>query len=142
MPSDFMPSQHAEPWDGITERRKVPRDHYEEKRGAHTASAAPDAPITREYLDQALSDWRHGSREYFNTHFIRLEELIRDGFPGGDTRAHREVHERYIKEAADRAALMKSIREKLVTAAVYAVAVLVGTALWQHFIHLIAAGAK
>lgn len=127
--TDFRSTLSSD-WDGI-DRRRAPRDQYEEKRIEHSGN--PQDPITREYLDQALSDWRHSSREYFNTHFIRLEELIRDGFPEGDPSAHRKVHECYIAKANKRSEMWDSVFKQILSGGVWAGLMAVGTALWIVF---------
>lgn len=132
-PPEFHTTQHGEPWDGITERRKRDRDSYEEKRIEHSHHGSPNDPITREYLDQALSDWRHASREYFNTHFHRLEELIRDGFPDGEPRKHREVHEGYIKKAKSRSEMWEAVVKSVVSGGVWVGVTAIATALWVTF---------
>lgn len=129
---DFQHSTHAAAWDGL-DRRKPPHDNYEEKRIAHAPALGPQDPITREYLDTALQDWRHASREYFNTHFIRLEELIRDGFPEGDPAEHRKVHEGYIKRANSRSDMWQAVLKQVVTGSVWAGILAVSAALWIQF---------
>ena len=130
----FGDSKHATPpeWDGYTERRTAP-----------VPPGNPGDPVTREYLDKALRESRHSTRDFVGGQIADLKALIQDGFPDGDTRAHREVHERWIDRAADRAALFKSIREKLAVGAVYAAAILVAKSVWEHVTSLInAAGPK
>lgn len=60
-----------------------------------------------------------------------LHKKIESGFPYGDLTEHRKVHESYIKEAAERAALWKSVREKTITGIVWAGLMLIGSALWE-----------
>lgn len=60
-----------------------------------------------------------------------LHKKIESGFPDGDLVEHRKVHENYIKHAAERAALWKSVREKTVTGIVWAGLMLIGSALWE-----------
>ena len=86
------------------------------------------AAVTHEDLEEG----RKFMAAHFDDRFDALEKLIREGFPNGDPRSHREVHEGYIKDAADRAALWKSIRDKLITSAVYAGALLIASAVWEH----------
>lgn len=132
MHPDFQHSTHAQSWDG-TDRRKPPHDHYDEQRVIHSSPGNPGDPITREYLDQALADWRHASREYFNTHFIRLEELIRDGFPDGDPGRHREVHEGYIQRAKNKSEMWQAVLKQVVTGTVWAGLLAVASGLWVVF---------
>lgn len=99
----------------------------------------PAEPLTVGVLQELLAAGRNETLRHVDEKLADLRALILDGFPAGDTRGHREAHEGVIKAAQDRANLWKSVREKLVTSAVYAVAILVGTALWQHFMSLIVA---
>lgn len=133
--TDFRPSrQHDADWDGYTERRAA--------RVAADGSGDPNRPVTKAELMEALRDHRHSTREFIATKFTELEELIRDGFPDGDPRGHREVHEGYISRAADRAALWKSLREKLVSGGVMAAVGFILVAVWNHFIHAVQQGPK
>ena len=119
--TDFRHSrQHEAEWDGYTERRSV------------ASAGSPGDPVTREYLDNALRENRHSTREFVGNKFSELEELIRDGFPDGNTTKHREVHEGFMRRAEDRAAFWKSVWEKIATGMIYAAVVAVGTAVWQY----------
>jgi len=66
-----------------------------------------------------------------DTRFKHLEERIASGFPDGDMVAHRKVHEKYIADAADRAALWKSVRERTITGVVWGAFLFVGVAIWE-----------
>jgi len=118
---DFKASQHTDPWDGFTERRTVAG-----------APGNPGDPVTREYLDAALRDNRHATREFVGNKFSELEELIRDGFPYGDPTSHRKVHEVLIDRAEKRQAFWRSVFEKVATGGIYAALIAVGTAVWQY----------
>lgn len=136
MSSDFQHSMHAQDWDGIDRRKRLttPHDTYEERRATNApVPPDPNAPITQSYLDQALQDWRHASREYFNTHFIRLEELIRDGFPDGDPSKHREVHQGYIDKAKARSDMWQAVLKQVVTGSVWAAILAIASGLWVVF---------
>ena len=115
---DFKPSRHADNWDGI------------ERRTVAAPLGNPGDPVTREYLDEALKVNRHSTREFMGNKFTELEELIRDGFPEGNTTKHREVHEGYMRRAEDRAAFWKSVLEKIATGAIYTAVIAVATAVW------------
>ena len=127
---DFKQSRHSDEWDGYTERRNV------------SAPGNPADPVTREYLDKALKENRHSTREFVGNKFSELEEMIKDGFPGGDTRGHREAHEILIKDAAERAAMWKNIRDKLLSGAVIAALIAVGKIVWEHFITVVSTSPK
>lgn len=134
--TDFRNSRHAEEWDGFTERRAVI--------GAQVAdgSGDPSRPVTKAELQEALREHRHSTREFIATKFTELEELIRDGFPNGDTRGHREVHEGSIKRAEERSKLWTSVREKLVSGGVMTAAGFIVVALWNHFVNAVQQGPK
>lgn len=69
--------------------------------------------------------------QHIDARFEDLNKKIESGFPYGDLIEHRKVHESYIKEAAERAALWKSVREKTITGIVWAGLMLIGSALWE-----------
>ena len=115
-----MPNSKTPPdWDGYTERRHVP-----------TPPAPPGSPLTREYLDEALSKNRHATREFVGNKFEELEELIKSGFPNGDPVSHCKVHEGLITKAEERRAFWKSVFEKIATGAIYTAVIAVATAVW------------
>ena len=122
--TDFRHSQHADDWDGYTERRAPPT----------LPPGDPNAPVTREYLDAALKINRHSTREFVAGQIGELKLMIQDGFPDGDTRGHREAHEGVIRRAAERDALWKSLREKVVSGAVIAALISLGKLLWDNFL--------
>ena len=119
-----MNSKHSRPaddWDGFAEHRTV---------GTQVAQVPPGEPVTREYLDEALTKNRHATREFVGNKFSELEGLIRAGFPHGDPVAHCKVHDGYIQEAAERRAFWKSVVEKIATGAIYTAVIAVATAVW------------
>ena len=70
--TDFKHSrQHEAEWDGYTERRSV------------VSAGNPNDPVTREYLDNALRENRHSTREFVGNKFSELEGMIHTGSPGG-----------------------------------------------------------
>ena len=75
---------------------------------------------------------QNDAMRHMDARFDQLEKLIKSGFPHGDPDAHRRVHETFISEAAERAALKKSIIEKIVTGGVWSVIVLVALAVWEY----------
>ena len=93
-------------------------------------AAPPGSPLTREYLDEALTKNRQATREFVCHKFEELEELIKSGFPGGDPVAHCAVHQSYIDEAKERRAFWKSVIEKIATGAIYTAVIAVATAVW------------
>lgn len=74
-------------------------------------------------------------REHFqhiHSQLHSLDKKVESGFPEGDLAAHRKVHEQYIKDAAERASLWKSVREKTITGMVWACLILFGSACWEY----------
>ena len=126
MHPDFEHSTHHEAWNGLD--RRAPPPPY-----MPPPSPKPGEPVTQEYLDHALQEWRHASRDYFNTHFIRLEELIRAGFPDGDPVKHCEVHQGYITKAKNRSDLWQAVLKQVLTGTVWAGVLAVSAALWVAF---------
>lgn len=90
-------------------------------------------PERRKYAvtHEDLEEGRKFMAAHFDDRFDALEKLIRDGFPGGDPRSHREVHEGFIRAAADNHALWKSVREKTVSGAIWSALGLVLLAVWE-----------
>ena len=127
-------------------QRDADLDGYTERRNAGTqvtdGSGDPNRPVTKAELHEALRDHRHSTHEFIVTKFSELKEMIKDGFPDGDTRGHREAHEVLIKDAAERAAMWKSIRDKLLGGAVIAALIAVGKIVWEHFVTVVSSGPK
>lgn len=69
---------------------------------------------------------------HIDARFDEVTALIRSGFPDGDLDTHRKVHEGYMQEARDRAALWKSVREKTVTGVVWAMIGFIALACWEY----------
>lgn len=124
----FRNTRPPEPWDGVTERRGRVR---------------PPAPPPDSECDKAclgvidariaaqLEEGREAMIAHIDKEFEALRVLIKSGYPDGDPVGHRLVHEGYIREAADRSALWKSVREKTVTGAVWAIILLLANAVWE-----------
>jgi hypothetical protein len=98
--------------------------------------------VTRAELEARLASGRELMMKHFDERFDTLEKMIKDGFPGGDPRGHREVHERSIKRAEEKAALWKGIWEKAVGGSVIAALVFIGQAAWSQLITIIKATPK
>ncbi len=58
--------------------------------------------------------------------------LVKDGFPDGDLRKHRAIHEDFIDTATDKKELNKKIREKTVSGLVWSAVALIGVAIWEY----------
>lgn len=128
MHPDFQPSHSG--WDGH-DRRTTAR-----------GGGPPDDYVTRAELEARLASGRELMMKHFDERFDTLEKMIKDGFPGGDPRGHREVHERSIKRAEEKAALWKGIWEKAVGGSVIAALVFIGQAAWSQLITIIKATPK
>lgn len=70
--------------------------------------------------------------KHIDERFCALDEKLKTGFPYGDLVEHRKVHEQYIKDAAERSALWKSVREKTITGIIWAGLILLSTSLWEY----------
>lgn len=74
-----------------------------------------------------------GERHSENTdHLQRLEEMIKEGFPDGDAEAHRKYHEALIRKAEERTRFYAELRVKLAEKGIWAVLVLLATALYWY----------
>jgi len=70
--------------------------------------------------------------QHIHSRLHSLDKKVDSGFPEGDLAAHRKVHEQYIKDAAARASLWKSVREKTITGIIWASLILLSTSLWEY----------
>lgn len=104
---------------GGPERRKFTR---------RDLAACPDPSC-----NEAINEMRAELHRHIEERAKALEEKIADGFPNGDPRSHRLVHEGYIREAEERAALRKTVVERTVTGVVWAGIVFVAIAVWEYF---------
>lgn len=80
-----------------------------------------------------LEEGRKIMAQHFDTRFDGLEKIIKSGFPNGDPIEHRKVHEGYIKDAAERSALWRSVREKTLTGVIWGFLILIGGIVWEWF---------
>lgn len=58
----------------------------------------------------------------------QLKQVIEDAFPGGNLGKHKAEHEESAESSKDRAALWKSVREKIVTGGIWSAVALLATA--------------
>ena len=123
MPKDFNNTQQPN-W---------PQD----QRAAPGGGGAPSPYVTHAELEQRLAAGREHMIAHFDGRFDSLEKMIKDGFPGGDPRGHREAHEGQIERANNRKALWKSVWEKLVGGTVISALIFVGQAAWSKFLALL-----
>ena len=63
---------------------------------------------------------------------VELEALIKSGFPNEDPPSHCRVHEQYIRDAQERDKMLKGTKHKVMELSVWAVIVLVATAVWDY----------
>lgn len=85
-------------------------------------------PVTRQMLEaqsEALMEHMDASKR-------ELEDLIKSGFPEGDPTSHRKVHEKYIKDAEDRAEFYKNLKESTVKGIVWCLVLFIGNAIWHY----------
>jgi len=113
-----------------------------ERRGAPGGGGPPSHYVTHAELEHRLMIGREQMIKHFDERFDQLEKMIKDGFPHGDPRGHREVHEGQIEKAQNRKALWKSVWEKLVGGAVITALIFAGQALWSKFLTLLQATPK
>lgn len=62
----------------------------------------------------------------------QISSLVKEGFPDGDPRKHREDHETKLEDASDKKELTKKVREKTVVGLVMSTFALIGVALWEY----------
>lgn len=84
-------------------------------------------------IDRRLAINAEAHRVYFDRRFDAIITIIKDGFPGGDPRGHREVHEGYISEAKTRKELRDAVIKQLVTGTAWASILFLAGALWVAF---------
>lgn len=102
----------------------------------------PSPYVTHAELEHRLSVGREQMIKHFDGRFDALGKMIKDGFPHGDPRGHREVHEGQIERANNRKALWKSVWEKLVGGTVITALIFIGQATWSKFSALLQATPK
>lgn len=85
------------------------------------------------YIDEKLSDFRQENRQHFDDRIDEVILLIKDGFPGGDPRGHREVHEGYIEDTKARNAIKDAVIKQIITGTAWASLVFVAIILWNAF---------
>lgn len=64
-------------------------------------------------------------------HAGEIAQMMAQGFPGGDPDGHRRYHEEQIAWMEERRKMYASIREKTLTALVWAVIVAICTGVWE-----------
>lgn len=102
----------------------------------------PSPYVTHAELEQRLDSNRQQIINHFDSRFDTLEKMIKDGFPHGDPRGHREVHEGQIERANNRKALWKSVWEKLVGGTVITALIFIGQASWSKLLTLLQGAPK
>lgn len=87
--------------------------------------------------DDQISDIKgevHALRETIGDYLEKENEMLNkltDAFPEGDTRAHREAHEAWMKREANRDKLRQAVIEKSLISFFLFCAFMVGKSLWQ-----------
>ena len=127
----FRPSQFHDSasWPAV-ERRKPVTDEPDDPPCGPQCKLAQDIET---YIDRRLTINAEAHRVYFDRRFDDLITTIKDGFPGGDPRGHREVHEGYISEAKARKELRDAVIKQLVTGTAWASILFLAGALWVAF---------
>ena len=115
---DFKPSAHEWP---NTERRNRPM-HDDPN---HIVSQLQG------YIDEKLTEFRKENRQHIDTRIDEIVLLIKDGFPGGDPRGHREVHEGYIADAKSKKEMRDAVIKQLLTGSAWATVIFVAGAIWM-----------
>lgn len=78
-----------------------------------------------------LAEHAAEEKSALDSRFDELKVLLISAFPDGDPAKHRQYHDEVMDWMRERRDLMRAIREKTITALVWALMVGVGTALWQ-----------
>ena len=131
MHPDFQHSTHPPAARDGADRRDMPG-----------GGGGPSGYVTHAELVHRLTSNREQIIKHFDSRFDTLEKMIRDGFPHGDPRGHREVHEGQIERANTRKALWKSVWEKLVGGTVITALIFIGQASWSKFLALLQGAPK
>ena len=135
MPENFKKTQQpVNGWEAKARARPLPAQPQPPVVIVHSK----DEPVTQEQLAESYDRMV----QHVDARFDQFEALFRDGFPDGDLAGHRAAHEGVIKQAADRAAMWKSVRERTVSGVVWAFVLLTGSALWEHAKNAILSSAK
>jgi hypothetical protein len=97
-----------------------------------SAGDDPDPVVAKleKYLNDRLTENSKENKAYFDDRFDEVIKLIKDGFPGGDPRGHREVHEGYIAEAKTKKEWRDAIIKQVLTGSVWATLLFLGGAIW------------
>lgn len=78
------------------------------------------------YIDNSLAKQREADKKYFDEKFKEITEVFKSGFPNGDIGKHRAVHEGYINKAEENKKFWFSIKEKIVSGAIWSTLLYVG----------------
>ena len=116
-------------WPAV-ERRKPVTDEPDDSPCGPQCKLAQDI---EQGIDRRLTINAEAHRVYFDRRFDDIITIIKDGFPGGDPRGHREVHEGYISEAKTRKDLRDAVVKQLVTGTAWASILLLAGTLWAAF---------
>lgn len=107
-------------WDGVEKRRSGPmtlrelEDHIDQRIKYRLAQHAED------------------EARQINARFDELAKLLTSAFPGGDPEEHRRYHDDVMEYIRDRRELWRAVREKTITALIWAGLVGLGAAVWQY----------
>lgn len=93
------------------------------------ASEPPGPELTlfiETYIDNSLAKLRESDKKYFDEKFKEVTEVFKSGFPNGDIGKHRAVHEGYITKAEENKKFWFSIKEKIVSGAIWSTLLYIG----------------
>lgn len=115
-----LPNHEILVWEGDERRRSGPMTMRE----------------LEEHIDarikQRLDEHSQEEAKRMDARFDELKSLLTSAFPGGDPDEHRRYHDEAIEFMRERRELWKSIREKSLTALVWAAIVGLGSAVWHY----------
>lgn len=107
-------------WDGVEKRRTGPMTLRE----------------LEEHIDQRikyrLAQHAEDESRQVAARFDEIKRLLASAFPGGDPDEHRRYHDDVMAFIQERRALWRAVREKTLTALIWAALVGGGMAVWQY----------
>lgn len=113
-------------WPGMERRSVLKHDSV----GTPSATEKDLATKIEQYIDTRMTEMSNDHRAYFEKRFDEVVTLIKDGFPDGDTRGHREMHKALIDDAKTRKDRRESVIKQVLTGSVWATILFLGGAAW------------
>lgn len=112
-----------------------PSQHPERRRRLITLSIRELEDHIDARIKSRLEEYAREESQRFDAKFEELKTLLKSAFPGGDPEEHRRYHQEAIEFMRERRELWKSIRERSLTALVWAALIGLGSAVW-HYLQL------